>query len=92
MKIMPIVTGDRPYMAIGYKCNSGKVLLSITTGRYVSTDPGGIYLSQYPGTFMVFILTILLIIVYLEVISLALILYTHTTICTNMNNQQINVG
>ena len=47
MKSTPRVPGDIPIMAIGYKCNSRKVLGFITSERSGSTEPGDPYLSCF---------------------------------------------
>ena len=51
MKITPIFSGDIPLMAIGYKQNSHKVLVFITTEGSGSTDPVDIYLSRFPDNY-----------------------------------------
>ena len=48
MKSTPIVPGDIPPMAIGYKYSSQKVLGFITTEGAGSNDPGDPYLSRSP--------------------------------------------
>ena len=48
IKITPKVPGGRPLMAIGYKCNSRKVLGYIATKGGVSTESGDPYSSHFP--------------------------------------------
>ena len=47
----PIVPGDRPLIAIGYKYNARKFLYFILTGNADSTQTGITYLSKYPDQF-----------------------------------------
>ena len=47
----PMVPGDRPLIAIGYKYNARKVLYFIVTENARSTNTGITYLSKYPDQF-----------------------------------------
>ena len=49
MNITPIVTGERPLMSIGYKCNYRKDLVFISTEVSGSSDLGDPYLSCFLG-------------------------------------------
>ena len=51
LKISPILTGNKPLMAIGYKYRSHKVLGFTSTDGGRSTEPGVPYLSRYPDNF-----------------------------------------
>ena len=51
MKITPIVTGDRPFMANLYKYNYWKVLVFIATDGSESTDTDDPYLSRFPDNY-----------------------------------------
>ena len=51
MKRNQRVPVDRPPVAIGYKYNSRKVLLFITTDESGSVGPGGTYLSGFPDNY-----------------------------------------
>ena len=48
LRSKPMVPGDRPIIAIGYKYNARKVLSFIVTDNTGITNTGTIYLSQYP--------------------------------------------
>ena len=47
LRSTPRVPGDRPFMEIGYKYNSRKVLGFIDTEGARSTEPGDTYLSHF---------------------------------------------
>ena len=51
MNINLNVFGDRPLMVIGYKYNSPKTLLFISTDGVRGTDPGHLYLYLFPDTY-----------------------------------------
>ena len=51
MNSAPIVPGDKPIMAIGYKCISQKVLGFIAVEGDGSTEPVVPYLSRYPENY-----------------------------------------
>ena len=51
LKSKPMVLGDRPLIAIGYKYNARKVLSFIVTENTGSTKTGIPYLSKYPDQF-----------------------------------------
>ena len=51
LRSTPRVPGDRPFMEIGYKYNSRKVLGFIDTEGARSTEPGDTYLSHFPEFF-----------------------------------------
>ena len=51
LKRKPMVPGDRPIIAIGYKYNVRKVLSFIVTDNAGSTKTGIPYLSKYPDQF-----------------------------------------
>ena len=51
LRSKPIVPGDRPLIAIGYKYNARKVLSLIVTDNAGSTNNGIPYLSKYPDQF-----------------------------------------
>ena len=52
LRSKPMVPGDRPLIAIGYKYNARKVLYFIVTDNTGSTNTGIPYLSKYPYQFM----------------------------------------
>ena len=51
LRIKPMVPGDRPLIAIGYKYNAQKVLYFIVTDNAGSTLASLPYLSKYPEQF-----------------------------------------
>ena len=51
LRSKPVVTGDRPIIAIGYKHNARKILSFIITDNKGSTKTGITYLSKYPDQF-----------------------------------------
>ena len=65
----PRVSVDRSLMSIGYKYNSGKVLVFIATEEDGSTEPGNSYLSCFPDIFLMFLFAPLYVLTYQEVIS-----------------------
>ena len=66
----PRVSVDRSLMAIGYKYNSGKVLVFIATEEDGSTEPGNPYLSCFPDIFLMFLFAPLYILNYQGIISI----------------------
>ena len=51
LRIKPVVPGDRPLIAIGYKYNARKLLSFIFTDNTGITKTGIPYLSKYPDQF-----------------------------------------
>ena len=51
LRSKPMVPGDRPLIAIGYKYNAWKVISFIVTDNTGSTNTGIPYLSKYPDQF-----------------------------------------
>ena len=51
LRIKPMLPGDRPLIAIGYKYNARKVLSFIVTDNAGSTKTGIPYSSKYPDQF-----------------------------------------
>ena len=64
LKSTPIVPGDTPLMAIGYKYNYRKVLGFIATEEAGSTELGDPYLTRSPDIFLLFMFALLFVLTF----------------------------
>ena len=73
MKSNPIFPCGRPLTSIGYKYNSRKGLVFITTEGAGSTEPGDPYLSRFPDIFLMFLFVPLFVLTLWEDILMPVI-------------------